>query len=91
VRGLLELLDRDVVGPVNLGNPEELTVLELAHRVVAATGSDSPIVHVDLPVDDPARRRPDVSLAASLLGWAPSVDLDEGLARTVEHFRTFTH
>jgi dTDP-glucose 4,6-dehydratase len=91
VRGLIALLDRDVVGPVNLGNPEELTVLELAHRVIAATCSDSSIVHKDLPVDDPARRCPDVSLAASLLGWAPRIDFDEGLATTVAHFRSITH
>lgn len=90
VRGLLELLDRDVVGPVNLGNPAELTMLDLAHRVVAATGSESPIVHKDLPVDDPVRRRPDVSLAASLLDWAPRVDLDEGLAATIAYFRSIT-
>jgi dTDP-glucose 4,6-dehydratase len=88
VDGLLALLDADVAGPVNLGNPTELTVLDLAHRVLAATGSPSRIVHEDLPVDDPARRRPDVALAAELLGWAPTVELDEGLRRTVEHFRT---
>jgi len=90
VDGLLALLDADVAGPVNLGNPAELTVLELAHRVLAATGSPSQIVHEDLPVDDPARRRPDVALAAELLGWAPTIQLDEGLRRTVEHFRTIT-
>ncbi|HEV3328255.1 MAG TPA: NAD-dependent epimerase/dehydratase family protein [Acidimicrobiales bacterium] len=90
VRGLIALLDHDVVGPVNLGNPEELTVLEVAHRVIAATGSESSIVHKDLPVDDPARRRPDVSLAASLLDWAPRVGFDEGLATTVAHFRSIT-
>jgi dTDP-glucose 4,6-dehydratase len=91
VRGLLQLLDRDVTGPVNLGNPAELTVLDLAHRILTATGSDSSIVHTDLPVDDPVRRRPDVSLAASLLDWAPTIDLDEGLTRTVAHFRSITH
>jgi dTDP-glucose 4,6-dehydratase len=90
VRGLIALLDHDVVGPVNLGNPEELTVLEVAHRVIAATGSESSIVHKDLPIDDPARRRPDVSLAASLLDWAPRVGFDEGLATTVAHFRSIT-
>jgi dTDP-glucose 4,6-dehydratase len=90
VRGLLQLLDRDVTGPVNLGNPAELTVLDLAHRILKATGSDSAIVYKDLPEDDPVRRRPDVSLAASLLDWAPTVDLDEGLARTVAHFRSLT-
>jgi dTDP-glucose 4,6-dehydratase len=91
VAALLALLDAHCVGPINLGNPDELTVLDLAHRVLEATGSSSPIVHEDLPVDDPVRRRPDVSLAASLLGWAPKVGLDEGLARTVAHFRTMAH
>ena len=91
VGALLALLDSAVVGPVNLGNPTELTVLDLAHRVLGVTGSRSPVVHEDLPVDDPVRRRPDVTLAATLLGWAPKVSLDEGLARTVEHFRLVTH
>jgi dTDP-glucose 4,6-dehydratase len=88
VGGLVALLDAHVVGPVNLGNPDERTMLELAHRVLEATGSGSPIVHEDLPLGDPVRRRPDVSLAKSALGWAPVVCLDEGLARTVEHFRS---
>jgi dTDP-glucose 4,6-dehydratase len=90
VAGLLALLASDATGPVNLGNPDELTVLELAERVLAATGSSSPIVHQPLPVDDPARRRPDVTLARELLGWSPVTGLDDGLARTVEHFRATT-
>ncbi|HEY8081506.1 MAG TPA: UDP-glucuronic acid decarboxylase family protein [Acidimicrobiales bacterium] len=88
VAGLLALLDSHETGPVNLGNPAELTVLELAKRVLEATGSTSDIVHRDLPTDDPSRRRPDIALAASLLGWSPSVPLETGLARTIEHFRT---
>src|ERR1039458_9967785 len=88
VAGLLALLDSDVTGPVNLGNPTELTVLELAHRVLAATGSSSSIVHRELPTDDPVRRQPDIALAAELLGWTPVVSLEAGLALTIEHFRT---
>ena len=86
VRGLLALLDRDVSGPVNLGNPYELTMLELAQRVLEATGSDSVIEHRALPVDDPTRRRPDISLAADVLDWRPEVDFDEGLGATIDYF-----
>ncbi|HLK45277.1 MAG TPA: NAD-dependent epimerase/dehydratase family protein, partial [Acidimicrobiales bacterium] len=88
VAGLLALAGVTATGPINLGNPTELTMGELANRVLAATGSSSPIVHLDLPADDPTRRRPDISLASSLLGWAPVVGFDEGLAATIEHFRT---
>jgi len=77
----------DVCGPVNLGNPVESTMLELAEKIVALTGSSSPIVFRPLPGDDPARRCPDITLARSLLGWEPKVGIDEGLARTVEYFR----
>lgn len=82
VDGLLALLDSEHVGPVNLGNPEELTVLELARTVIEITGSGSPVVHEPLPADDPRRRCPDISLAERLLGWRPAVGLREGLART---------
>ena len=88
MRGLLALLAADVVGPVNLGNPIELTMLELADRVLHATGSTSSIVHEPLPADDPVRRRPDVTRARALLDWEPAIGLDEGLARTIEHFRS---
>ena len=90
VAGLLALLDRTATGPINLGNPDERTMLELAHRVLEATGSTSGVVHLALPVDDPVRRRPDVSLAASALGWAPEVPFEVGLAATIEHFRAAT-
>ncbi len=82
VRGLVALLDSDHVGPVNVGNPEDITVLELAAAVLEVTGSSSELVHEPLPVDDPARRRPDISLARRVLGWEPEVALREGLART---------
>ncbi len=87
VAGLLALLGRDVTGPINLGNPYELTMLDLAHRVLAATGASSPIVHEPMPTDDPTRRRPDISRAAQLLDWRPVVAFDDGLERTIQHFR----
>ena len=82
VRGLIALFDSDLTGPVNIGNPDEYTVLELAETVVELLGSSSPIVHRPLPVDDPTRRRPDISLARSALGWEPTTELVDGLART---------
>jgi dTDP-glucose 4,6-dehydratase len=87
VRGLLALLDSDVVGPVNIGNPAEFTVEQLARQVLEVTGSDSEIVYEPLPVDDPTQRQPDISLARELLGWEPEVPLREGLARTADWFR----
>jgi dTDP-glucose 4,6-dehydratase len=87
VRGILALLDSQWVGPVNIGNPDEFTVLELAEVVLEVTGSDSEITYEPLPVDDPVRRRPDISLARRLLGWRPEVDLREGLARTYDWYR----
>ncbi len=84
VGGLVAMLDASVTGPVNLGNPDEYTVLELARTVIELTGSTSTIVHRPLPTDDPARRRPDISLARQLLGWEPTTPLAVGLARTAE-------
>lgn len=82
VRGLIALLESDWTGPMNLGNPTEVTVLELARRVIEITGS-SPVVSFDaLPIDDPRQRRPDIELARRELGWEPLVGLDEGLMRT---------
>lgn len=86
VRGLIAMLDADIAGPVNLGNPAELTVLELAHLVLRLTGSASPIEHLSLPVDDPTRRRPDITLASQMLGWAPKVTPEEGVLATIEWF-----
>ena len=88
IDGFLALMasPADVTGPVNLGNPGEFTVRELAEQVIALTGSRSPIVHRPLPVDDPARRRPDIARAEALLQWRPAVPLVEGLRRTVDWF-----
>jgi len=74
-------------GPVNVGNPAEFTIMELAEKVIGATGSKSRIVFKALPADDPARRCPDISLAREKLGWQPAVVLEDGLARTVDYFR----
>jgi dTDP-glucose 4,6-dehydratase len=86
VAGFLALLDSDQIGPINIGNPGEFTMLELAEIVRELTGSSSEIVHEPLPVDDPTQRRPDITKARQLLGWEPKVDLREGLERTIEHF-----
>ena len=74
--------------PVNIGNPRELTVIEIARFVLKLTGSNSPLQHKPLPVDDPKVRRPDISRAMKLLGWEPKVELEDGLRKTIEYFRT---
>jgi dTDP-glucose 4,6-dehydratase len=88
VRGVLAMLERADELPVNLGNPEEVTVLELAQTIVRLAGSDSKIEFRDLPIDDPKQRRPDITRARSILGWEPEVALEDGLSRTLEYFRS---
>jgi dTDP-glucose 4,6-dehydratase len=88
IRGFLALLDSDYVGPVNIGNPEEHTVLDLARLVKQVTASRSEIVFEPLPVDDPVQRRPDITLARKVLGWEPEVELLDGLTRTADYFRS---
>src|SRR5947209_4648778 len=88
VRGVLANLERGDELPVNLGNPHEVTVLELAQTIVRLAGSTSRIVHKELPVDDPKQRRPDISRAKDRLGWEPEVALEDGLAKTLEYFRS---
>jgi nucleoside-diphosphate-sugar epimerase len=83
VRGLVALADSDYVGPVNIGNPNEFTMLELAEQVLAVTGSASEIRFEPLPADDPTQRKPDITLARKVLGWEPRVELAEGLERTI--------
>ena len=87
VRGFVALLASDWIGPMNIGNPGEFTVLELAKIVIEVTGSDSEIVFEPLPVDDPARRRPDITLAREVLGWEPEVDLQTGVTRLAGWYR----
>jgi UDP-glucuronate decarboxylase len=88
VHGILTLLayDGPQPGPVNIGNPHELTVCDLVERVVALTGTGSPIVTRPLPTDDPRRRRPDIGRAQALLGWEPKVGLQQGLEATTAYF-----
>ncbi|MEV5748576.1 UDP-glucuronic acid decarboxylase family protein [Actinoallomurus sp. NPDC052308] len=86
VTGILALALSDLPGPVNIGNPEEMTVLELAETIRELSGSDSPIVFVDRPVDDPGMRRPDTTLARERLDWRPAVPRDVGLRRTLDWF-----
>jgi UDP-glucuronate decarboxylase len=92
IDGLIRLMNNpdDFTGPVNLGNPKEFTILELAEKVIELTGSRSRLVHKALPVDDPQRRRPNIELAKKRLGWEPRVELDEGLERTIAYFRELT-
>ena len=90
VEGLIRLMDAPdaVTGPVNLGNPVESTILELAEKVIALAKSKSKVIYKPLPQDDPTRRRPDISQARETLKWEPKTALDDGLARTVHYFRT---
>jgi dTDP-glucose 4,6-dehydratase len=84
VDGIIRLAESGFHHPVNLGNPDEFTLLELAHAVIDVTGSRSEIVHEALPEDDPQVRQPDISLAREILGWEPKVTLREGLRRTLD-------
>jgi dTDP-glucose 4,6-dehydratase len=88
VDGLYRLMQSDERYPVNLGNPEEMTILEFAERIRVLTGSKSRIIHEQLPQDDPKQRQPDISKARRILGWEPRVPLDEGLRQTIQYFRT---
>jgi UDP-glucuronate decarboxylase len=90
VDGIIRLMDSkdpDVYQPINLGNPYEFSMLELASRVLELTGSKSQMVFEDLPSDDPKQRKPDISLANKLLGWTPNIQLDEGMISTINYFR----
>jgi len=88
VEGLMRLMNGEHTGPINLGNPDEYTILELAQAVQKMVNPNAEIIFKPLPQDDPKRRRPDITKAKSLLGWQPTVPLQEGLKMTVEDFRT---
>ena len=90
IDGIYRMMNAEgLTGPVNLGNPKEFSILELANKVKEITGSSSEIVHKPLPMDDPKVRRPDISLAREKLGWEPKVSLGEGLKNTIDYFRAF--
>ncbi len=88
VDGILRLLDSDVNDPVNIGNPHEMTIRQIAETIIRMTGSTSRLVYQPLPEDDPKVRRPDITRARTLLGWEPKVSLEDGLTRTIAYFRT---
>jgi dTDP-glucose 4,6-dehydratase len=90
VEGIWRLLVSTLSGPVNIGNPREASVLELAEMIVRLCGSTSPIHFIDRPIDDPTVRRPDITLARTALGWEPKVGLEEGLRLTIDYFRTMS-
>ena len=88
VQGMEKMMTQDgFVGPVNLGNPVEFSILELAEKVIALTNSNSTIINEPLPQDDPDRRKPDISLAERQLGWKPLTTLEAGLTKTIAYFR----
>jgi dTDP-glucose 4,6-dehydratase len=88
VRGLFLLSQSNEPFPVNLGNPQEMTIREFAESIRKAVGTDTRIVHEPLPEDDPKRRQPDIGRARALLAWEPSVTLEEGIAQTIAYFRS---
>jgi UDP-glucuronate decarboxylase len=89
IDGLIRMMNapNDFIGPVNIGNPNEFSILELANKVIALTGSTSKIVHLPLPEDDPLQRQPNIDLAKERLKWEPKTQLEEGLERTIEYFK----
>ena len=87
VDGLLRLMEADTHEPVNIGNPHEVTIEQIARTIIRLTGSTSKIVYRSLPIDDPKQRRPDITRAQTLLGWQPKVELEEGLLKTVDYFK----
>jgi dTDP-glucose 4,6-dehydratase len=88
IEGIYRLLNSDYAGPVNIGNPHEITIREFAEEIQALTGTDQPITYLPLPQDDPKQRRPDIGLAQKLLGWEPKVQRAEGLRKTLDYFRS---
>jgi dTDP-glucose 4,6-dehydratase len=88
VEGIMRLLDSDLTGPVNIGNPNEFTILELAQLVLELTGSGSPLEFLPLPADDPVQRKPDITLARTQLGWEPTTDLGTGLRQTIDWYKS---
>ena len=87
VEGIIKLMHAPVNDPVNIGNPQELTIEEIARRIIEMTGSKSKIIYQPLPEDDPKVRKPDITRARTLLGWEPTVSLEEGLSKTIDYFR----
>ena len=89
IEGMIRMMntENDFTGPINLGNPEEFTILELARKVIEMTGSKSEVIFKPLPHDDPRQRKPDISLARKMLNWEPQISLDEGLGHVINYFK----
>ena len=89
IEGMIRLMNhKSLIGPVNIGNPGEFTILELAQKVIEQTDSKSKIIHKELPTDDPLQRKPNITLAKKELGWEPQIDLDAGMDKTITYFRS---
>jgi dTDP-glucose 4,6-dehydratase len=88
IRGIVALAESDIHDPVNIGNPSEMSLLEMANLIIELTGARSDIHFEPLPVDDPQVRQPDITRATDLLGWAPQVDLADGLRQTIDHYQS---
>ncbi|CAK0748512.1 UDP-glucuronate decarboxylase [Azospirillaceae bacterium] len=87
IDGFIKMMNSNEHGPINIGNPGEFTMMELAQKVIALTNSKSTFIYKDLPKDDPKQRKPDITLAKKLLGWEPTINLDDGLVKTIDYFR----
>ena len=87
INGFIKFMESDEIGPINLGNPKEFTILELANKIITLTNSQSKIVFNDLPQDDPQQRKPDITLAKEKLNWQPTINLENGLMHTIEYFK----
>ncbi len=90
VEGIYRLLHSDYAHPVNVGNPNEITIKDFAEEIIKLTGTDQKVIYKDLPKDDPKQRKPDITRAREILGWEPKIDRSEGLKRTYEYFKTFS-
>ena len=88
MQAMMNTTDDEFIGPVNIGNPGEFTMWDLAHKVIELTGSKSQILQMPLPQDDPKQRKPDITLAKNMLGWEPKINLEQGLIKTIDYFRT---
>lgn len=89
IRGLYSLMNNNFIGPINIGNPNEITVKEVAEKIINLTESNSKLIYLDLPKDDPTNRKPDISRAINLLKWEPEVDFSDGLINTIEYFKNY--
>jgi UDP-glucuronate decarboxylase len=91
IEGFISMMNAndDVSGPINMGNPQESSIKELAERIIKLTASKSELIKKDLPQDDPLQRQPDITLAKRHLGWQPAIDLETGLTKTIDYFRAF--